>query len=287
MSAVVPLFNTVIMEINSACNRRCVICPNHKHHSTREPNVNLSLDLIEKVVEELKDIKFDGRLEPLIFNEPLMHPKFMDIMQYIYSELPKTTISLNTNADYIKTVDDLREIVKTVHATQLNLYSPKRREQLNSFVDQIKAEGEYEFVEDHVSKSRSKNHRCLYVMDKVNYQNLTGIHKINNRGGQIDWLMPTVPIPLKKMCVRPFRQMVINYKGDLVLCCNEYFNKITFGNIRDHTLVELWGNSKLNKFRRNLLRKNRNIPKCRTCDFNGGYYQHMVNKYWEIYLQEN
>ena len=58
-----------------------------------------------------------------------------------------------------------------------------------------------------------------------------GNFKLANRSGLIP-LLPKLNKPLKKMCVRPFRSMQINWKGQVVLCCNDNRADVVCGDIK-------------------------------------------------------
>jgi radical SAM protein with 4Fe4S-binding SPASM domain len=71
-----------------------------------------------------------------------------------------------------------------------------------------------------------------------------------------------------KPCLQPYGQAVINWEGDVLLCCNDYYAKYTFGNLKEISLLESWNNVRFKKYRKILLEKGgrQKIDLCRNCD---------------------
>jgi radical SAM protein with 4Fe4S-binding SPASM domain len=101
-------------------------------------------------------------------------------------------------------------------------------------------------------------------------------HHIANRAGNIPDFMPAITEPLEKMCIRPFRAMTVNWRGDVILCCNDYHAEASVGNVMDKSLEELWNDPRYHAYRIKLQKKDRRIHLCDVCDYNGGFYQHNV-----------
>ena len=68
----VPTFSSIEFSINGACNRRCFFCP--RVDENKYPNIldSLNLNIFKKLIEELKQINFNGRMSFSGFCEPLL-----------------------------------------------------------------------------------------------------------------------------------------------------------------------------------------------------------------------
>lgn len=76
-------------------------------------------------------------------------------------------------------------------------------------------------------------------------------------------------VPPKKYCSRPFYQLCINYKGKVVLCCNDYYGVVEIGDVHNSSIKELWGSEIFMHYRKELLKGNRsNLKLCNMCDVN-------------------
>jgi hypothetical protein len=84
--------------------------------------------------------------------------------------------------------------------------------------------------------------------------------------------MPAAAAPLERMCVKPFRLLNINWRGEALLCCQDYHAEVSYGGLADSTLTELWNHPVMNLYRTRLLVKDRSLPLCRVCDCHAGAY---------------
>ena len=84
------------------------------------------------------------------------------------------------------------------------------------------------------------------------------------------------------MCVRPFRSMQINWRGEAILCCNDYHADVVCGNANFSSVAFIWEHSEtLQKYRQKLLDKDRrDLKLCELCSFKGGAYPHFIKKFW-------
>ena len=69
-------------------------------------------------------------------------------------------------------------------------------------------------------------------------------------------------------CYRPSNQVVIDWKGDVVLCCNDFYANHTFGNVSNKPLLESWNHPTLDSMRSTLSRKGgrQSFDFCKECD---------------------
>jgi 2-deoxy-scyllo-inosamine dehydrogenase (SAM-dependent) len=63
-------------------------------------------------------------------------------------------------------------------------------------------------------------------------------------------------------------ELHIDAHGDLMLCCEDYLGKRTFGNVRGHTLDEVWSDPDRLTVHRAAIRGDFALDACRGC----GYY---------------
>lgn len=288
----VRLFNTIFVETGAKCNRTCVFCPNH---STVRPDEYMSWSMITKIVKELQDLDYKGRFSPYIYNEPMQDPRFYDICRYVHESLPSVRISVNTNSDFIRGPAEIEACFEVgVVQLMLNVYSQsdgcgdkereergvrtatKRADQLQAWLDTLSSVDQ----ESTLYGSVKRGSRVARVVRKFGVEgdgtNFGGGFELQNRSGNIDWFMDTVPA-LEKHCVRPFRTLNVDWKGNGVLCCNDYHSVTAFGNVRNKSLVEIWNAEGFHKYRLFLQNRDRRIGLCATCDFGGGAYPHMVD----------
>ena len=100
----IRLFSNIAVEISSQCNRSCKFCPNSIFE---RPDEYMPMEMIERIVAELKSLKYNGRYEHYIYNEPTRDARLLEVITYVKKELPRATQMINTNGDYFKSADDI------------------------------------------------------------------------------------------------------------------------------------------------------------------------------------
>lgn len=277
------LFNTLILETSAVCNRTCSFCPNSDFK--REEKV-MPMEWIEKIVAELKELKFSQSVNLYQYDEPVRNKKLGEIAAMFRKALPKVSIMINTNCDYFKSSEDIAKLIRAgINQMELNIYATgetqshidaaKRNEvRVRALVDGLRAE----FPVDEtlpVYRPIKPNQVAIRVVPKYDYSVANrgaGLQFTTNRAGNIPGYIANLKEPLKKMCVRPFRHLNINFAGDAVLCCQDYYGDTNFGNIATKSLVEIWNDEKFHMYRLKLQNKDRKCFMCDVCDYNGGSY---------------
>jgi len=252
----------------------------------------MPMELIQKTTLELQAMNYHGRWSPYIYNEPLRDERLLAIIAFVHSHVPRASIMINTNADYL-TEKYLDALFKAgVNQLALNVYSARdghkdpanvesgiriakaRAAVLQKWLDKRRWIDQNSSLYTHCStkaKIAKVQHKYGVQKDGTNFG---GGFELQNRSGNVEWL-DTKDETYSGMCVRPFRDMMVNWKGDAILCCNDYHGEVAFGNIADNTLEELWNKMQLHRIRAQLqdgVRKGI----CEHCDYKGGAYKHNV-----------
>ena len=238
-----PRLTAIAIEINSFCNRKCRYCPNFDH--TRE-RAFLKDELFYKIIEELKQIRFKGRLTFNLYNEPLLDKRLLAFVRYIRKELPSVFIYLNTNGDLL----DLalwRKLRKAgLDYTNVSQYDGK----INSNIQRILNEISFD----------ERKHLNVFIL---------GLDYLCNRGGLVK-KGDEAALPLKKRCFRPFSQLCVNYEGKVVLCCNDFLGLVVIGDLHKKSISAIWGSKIFRHYRRKLLFGDRaHLKLCNKCDMTG------------------
>lgn len=151
------------LEINSSCNRKCRYCPNYNH--TREPGF-LEEQLSYKIIDELKDIEFDGKITFNLFNEPLLDKRLPVFIKDIRKNLPHVYIYLNTNGDLLDLHlwEKLRKVgLDFANVTQ---YDGKVNKNIQKVLDNLDPE--------------EREHFCAHTFDVKKAINRAGLVDLNN-----------------------------------------------------------------------------------------------------------
>jgi len=280
----------IAIETSALCNRSCVFCPNG---GTTRPDELMPMELIHKIVAELKDLNYAGCVTLYNYNEPLRDKRIHDIIRHIATELPRACISLSSNGDYFKRPADIQKLFDAgARQLTINIYSANdgcgkearenagvlkalaRANLLDSWLTELNVDRDGGLYTHAPRGSRRARVERKFGITKGSKK--LGQFELQNRAGNIDWFKAGSTEPLQKMCVRPFRFMVVNWDGGVTLCCNDYHQDVPMGSITAQTLVQVWNSERFNAYRVALLAKDRDVALCRTCDYGGGSYSHMV-----------
>jgi radical SAM protein with 4Fe4S-binding SPASM domain len=61
--------------------------------------------------------------------------------------------------------------------------------------------------------------------------------------------------------------MYVNYRGEAILCCNDWRFTVVMGDTASATLADIWRNEQYQRYRHHLQQKNRAMALCSTCDY--------------------
>jgi hypothetical protein len=267
------LFGTISVEISAQCNRTCAFCPVAYN---KRPDEQMSVTVWNKILMELGAAQYSGRIELYIYNEPAkdMHHLIECILQ-ARNLVPRSTIMIATNGDYLRGVENINKLYAAgLNQLLINCYSAGLYAKRLPWLAALPADVSRMKSVYSATGSRSK---VVQMLDKSNASTFgTGIFRLTNRAGNIATFLPAVPQPVERMCVRPFRILNINWRGDALVCCQDYHGEVVYGNAATSTVQELWNHPVMMLYRRRLLQRDRTLPLCKSCDCHAGAYPHNV-----------
>lgn len=234
----------VSIEISSQCNRKCSFCPNSKY--VREI-AYMKEELFQKIIDELKQMHFAGRLSFTLYNEPLLDKRLPKFVAYASRQLPAAYLFLNTNGDFldISTWNALR--TAGIHSFNISQYD----DQLNDNLLQL-------------SKILDKEER-KHLRIKVKTLDVVR-DTFTNRGGLVK-AGKVIYSPLKEFCMRPFFHLPINYKGKAVICCDDYLGQVEIGDANHQNIADIWHSKKISSYRKKLFFRDRaTLTLCNKCN---------------------
>ncbi len=234
-------FYNLEVEISTACNRRCTYCPNSKFDKGLLKNMKkMDIELFKKIVNELSELKFIGRFHYHFYNEPLLDSRLVLLVQYVKTKCPKIRSVIVSNGEYL-TVDMYKKLVQA-GATEF-------------------------FITEHSQKSFNNvrdilEYRKNAENDSAEF-NSRKLEMLCNRGGLVEiekkkrWKI--------KQCSRPSRCLQIDYEGNVILCCNDYFSTVKFGNVKNEKLINIWNKREFKQLRKDIKNNIYNLEICKKC----------------------
>jgi len=205
------------------CNRRCPTCIRNSHPDREKlsswfEDTKLPSGLIYQSIEEWLEIKEDGQLCLSHYNEPLMDDRIIQIVKNIKIEYPQVFSYFHTNGDYLteEIADELNGNLSRIVVT-LYMDEPKKSERA-------------EWVHTLFSKTIcdviiESAHIPTHFSPAYDIKTLAEKHK-------------------NHPCSEPSMRIVINHKGDYLLCCDDVIGNFDLGSYPEKSLKEHWQEKK-------------------------------------------
>jgi len=234
-------FNAFNIEINTSCNRRCSYCPNSLFERGIIKNEKLmDINLYYKLINELAEIDFNGRISPHFYGEPLIDKRLTVLMKYTKEKLPKSKLVIISNGDALS-IERFNELLDAgVDKFIITQHGESMSENMKKIFDYLK-------------KYSNKRRRIEY--------NCISSYSLFNRGGMVK-LKAVSTIP---RCAFPGNPVTIDHDGNVILCCNDYFSTVKFGNIKDQKILDIWFSEKYKNIRKQLRKEQYKLPICLKC----------------------
>ncbi len=219
----------ISFEISNTCNYTSIHpeCPVSCYNHSKI----LDKKIIFKVIDELKELNYSGYIAFHRYNEPMINKeRLYSILEYINKALPNAKMAILTNGSYLNQ-EELNTLERhNVWSVSVSAYSKKEYIRLKRLTSKIKYSIFYSVLDSRLS---------IYEKD---------------------------PLDLKLPCYATIRDITINCYGQLALCCFDWNNQVTFGNLKEQSLTEILNSSHFLDAHKNLTTGNRTFDVCRRCD---------------------
>jgi radical SAM protein with 4Fe4S-binding SPASM domain len=237
-----PLFSQVLIETRTDCNKRCAFCPQSFYKRSLEV---MPWHVYVKIIDSLADIGFSGRIALFVSNEPLLETRLEEMIRYAKQKSPRFFLDITTNGLLlnIEKVDSLFSV--GLDNININDYRNDRTD----FIDK---------VSEHLIPIV-----CTYRYNpKISYNARATMEMLPNYAGVIPQDFYSDDLGF---CNFPFRKLVFDVNGNVLLCCNDFKHTTSFGNIQNKSILEMWYSPQMNEIRQNLLR-DRRVALCANCN---------------------
>ena len=103
-----PLFKQVLIETRTDCNNCCPFCP---HAFNKKPLGIMEWDCFIRIIEQLCEIGYNGRVALMLSNEPLLDNRLFDMIVYAKKKTQRLFLDITTNVRLL-TVEKIDELFK-------------------------------------------------------------------------------------------------------------------------------------------------------------------------------
>ncbi len=245
-SEVVPDFKFLMIETVNRCNGKCSFCPANIRDEKRE-YAQMPMDIIEKVLDELSEINWNGTILPFINNEPFIDNRIFEVLKKIRSKCPQCRVHIITNGSLLNKhkMDDLKGLVDIL---TINDYSEKYElsDNIQMIYDYVVCNKEFDDIDITIARRYTKE-------------------VLSTRAGNA----PNKPKKKMKMnypCIYPFTDLAVFPNGNVGVCCNDCYEKTMLGNVQRNTLREIWRGEGFDYLRQCMIKGREAYSFCRECD---------------------
>jgi len=205
----------------------------------------MSEHTFKKIIDDLKTIRFTGRISPHFFGEPLLDKRLVEQMRYASETLPRAKLKIYTNGDLLdvsmleRLYDaGVKDYVVSLHGKDKEKENNKRR-----MLD----------LKEYIKQNKKRiNIKLLELNGNFNFSNRGGLVKIKKRSNTIT-------------CQRARNPLVVAYNGDVLLCCNDYLGQVTFGNVENASIIDIWNTRSFKLIRRDIRNNIFKLEICKKC----------------------
>jgi radical SAM protein with 4Fe4S-binding SPASM domain len=256
-----PMPGHIELNLVSDCTRRCSFCPVSDPGFFDMYNKSyFPMQMLDKVLQDLVDIGFNGFIDFSGFCEPLLHPYILIFIRKIKSMLPDVKIIMITNGDLLdsNTTDNL--VKAGLDVVAISVYEKESEPGFYALKEKFKDD--------------------ILVLPRRRYWDGKGYgFYFSNRAGSIDQDLKN----LSKSCYYPFYSMYIDLDGVVPTCIHDAWRKTVYGNIKEESIFDIWTGENFNKLRKNLIMKKR-LSSCESCNVEGTLTGEVFYEAWKQIL---
>ncbi len=246
----VPLFNHIEIETINRCNGICSFCPINSKIDPREKKI-MSQELFEKIINELAELNYNGRIALFSNNEPMLDNRIIDLYEYCRRRLPNAWLFMFTNGTLLS-LEKCKELVPLLDELIIDNYNQELKLIPNS-----------EKIVQYCEENEKLREKVTVVLRKPNEILSTRGGDAPNRNDMISYGDAT--------CILPFKQMIVRPDGKVSLCCNDPLGRETLGDLAKESLIDVWYGEKFSQVREALYVGRSEWKHCVYCDvFNVG-----------------
>jgi radical SAM protein with 4Fe4S-binding SPASM domain len=257
----VPLPAWIELSPAEMCNRRCEFCPKADPQFPNQP-LTMPPALYRKIAGDLEDLGYQGAIVLSGYGEPMMSRRIFDMVHHL-SQVAR--VELVTDGDFLTTATAARLLESGVSLILVSMYDGP--EQVAHF--------------NQVFAAADVPQQCYVLRERWQDAGQDYGVKLTNRAGTVAaGRQPAVPDCL---CYYPAYSMMVDWNGDVLLCCQDWNRQIRAGNLAYQTLLEVWDSPTLRKYRMALAHGRKGLTPCARCNAAGTLHGAKHAEAWQQY----
>ncbi len=270
------------LEITNNCNMKCIFCPRNK--MTRNMK-DMDFNVFKKIIDELGQEYDDIVLNFALMGEPLLHPQFLQFIEYALKQSKIFNVIIETNGILFN-----KEITEN-----LSVYPPEKLIVifgLDSLKEEIYQKLRISDETDVLSKVKENIAYFLQYHPVNKLRTFIQMIKMKENNLELEeiytfWQKQGVPLVIQKYntylnlledrsvvdltpldripCWHLQRDMEIFSNGDVAVCKQDINGNLIIGNLIEQSVKEIWEKNK-NNFIANYKEEYEKLAICKNCD---------------------
>jgi len=246
-----PIWKSLEIDIQSACNRDCTFCPRHldrsgvrKDAQGRTIHQKMPSAQVYRIIDQAHALGFRGKTKLHRISEGLLDDRYLEFATYIKAK--GFLLAEDTNGDVLRRDPELcRKLDGLIDCLTIGLYD---------YRNELEKQQEILFW-----RSRFKRTRLSF--------SLPNEYCLIRQGSQIYAEVPKESQVMEFPCHQPSSFLHIRYDGSVSLCCEDDTCQFDLGNAFTDSLLAIWWSWKHIRIARTLKRAGgrHRFPLCRRC----------------------
>ena len=253
----------LLIEPVSACNLRCPMCFQIDKSFTRKPYMGvMEFDLFKNLIDQADSLNI-GAVTLASRGEPLMHPKIIDMLNYVASKKNIFELKINTNGMFMneKIAEAILNAPVSIFVLSADHYKKEEYEELRKKSNYETIIKNMQMLNDkriELDKTRSTEIRVSGIdfyktLDKSLFTEFWHQYADNvSVGDAIErwdtYFNPTHP-ELVSPCNTIWNKMYVWFDGLCNPCDADYKSLLSYGDATKNTIKEIWTSEKVTKLR--------------------------------------
>lgn len=279
--------------MSRGCNLKCFFCPVYATPELQDPAQRrfMSPELMAVVARQCNELNPEARVELTMRGEPTLNPDIIENIAIMRTFMPRAQLTMFTNG--IRFLTDAPDLPMRLLDAGLNILCvdcygntyPKFEKIARDIVGKTRGDVQ---LRDFRSFSAYKHHAYGHTLRVINLvpdigaeaegKPLVAVRVLHNNAGnasatqlQTRYGIQPLGAPLAKRCARPFRELVVTWDGQVVICCHDWKTQAVMGTIPDQSASDIWYGAMHHAILKNLYDKDRSGEPCNRCDYKGGF----------------
>ena len=271
----------VQIQTSTSCTARCLICP-YSTSMLSKQNAVMADNVFKMIFRRLAEAKVEIPKMPLYMqNEPFTDPQYLERLDFALNNVGDGKVEVSTNLSRL-TKELSRRVVALGKGRKLvmvlsfqgtdkkgfeemtGLSYDKCLKHARGFLEEAQSGGPTVVIHSFGNSKKIME----FWQTKCTLWKLVKWPKIKvishtNRAGNLSGKYAYRVKKVAKKCVRHDKWLHFNWKGDMIICCNDYENEVVFGNVMKKSIEEL-----VAQIPDTIARQSKDNPNfiCRRCD---------------------